>query len=148
MAWAAAALLAAAPAPTVPQPTLPTIALTLETGSGPRRYRVELADTRARQSIGMMGRMSIGRGRGMLFPRNPASRATFWMRDTPLPLDMVFIAEGGRVESIAARVAPLSDAVTSSRGPVVAVLELAGGEAERIGLKPGDRANYRLPAPR
>lgn len=138
---------AAAPALAgTPQTGLRTIALALVTADGrAHRYRVEVAATPAEQATGMMHRRRVPPGTGMLFPRSPPAPAAFWMHDTLVPLDMVFVAPGGTVESIAESVTPRSDAITTSRGRVEAVLELGGGEAARIGLRPGDAVRYRLP---
>lgn len=127
------------------QPPLTAIPLTLVTRASRRTYRVEVARTPAEQAAGMMFRTRMPRDTGMIFPMAPARRAAFWMENTVLPLDLVFIA-GGRVESIAPDATPYSRAFIPSRGAVDAVLELNGGEAARIGLKPGDRVLYRLPA--
>lgn len=151
---ALAALLAlatplAAPAVTMlgatAQPRLATTLLTLVTAGGKHPYRVELARTPEEQARGMMFRTRLARGEGMLFPFDPPREAAFWMENTPLPLDLVFIGTDGRVLNIAARAVPYSRAMIPSRGVAAAVLELNGGEAARIGLKPGDRALYRLP---
>jgi hypothetical protein len=81
------------------------------------------------------------RDRGMLFPVSPPRTASFWMRNTWLPLDLVFIAPGGRVLNVGTGT-PLSESFIESAGPVAAVLEINAGEAVRIGLKPGDRVRW------
>lgn len=129
-----------------PQTGLQVLPLTIERArGGPVTLRVELARTAEQQAHGMMGRLEAPPGTGMLFPRSPPARATFWMRDTPVPLDMIFIGPDKRIESIVADVAPLSDAMTSSRGPVIAVLELGAGEARRLGIAVGDRVRWTIP---
>lgn len=121
---------------------LKSIPLTLRTGDGKsHRYRVELAATAAQQEIGLMHRRSMPRGQGMLFPANPPRVASFWMRDTLIPLDLIFIAPDRRVIAIG-RGQPMSDALIDSGGVVGAILELNAGEAARIGLRPGDRADW------
>ncbi len=107
--------------------------------------RVEVARTVAQQQHGMKGRLHVPPGTGMLFPRNPPQRVAFWMRDTPSPLDMIFVSPNGRIESIAERVRPMSDERTYSRGPVIAVLEIGAGEARRLGLRVGDRVSWGQP---
>lgn len=150
---AALALLVAAGAPSVlardvpaaagaPNRGLKEIDLTLRTADGRKhRYRVELAATPAQQERGMMFRRSMPRGRGMLFPADPPRVASFWMRDTFIPLDIIFIAPDRRVLSIG-RGEPLSERLVDSGGVVMAVLELNAGEAARIGLRPGDQVEW------
>lgn len=126
-----------------PQTGLKIVPLTLVTADGRRHgYKVELAQTQAQQAIGMMHRTRVPAGTGMLFPFDPPRPASFWMRNTPVSLDLVFIGADRRVRNIVAGAVPHSLAMMHSVGPVVAVLELAGGEAERIGLAPGDAANW------
>src|SRR3546814_10021739 len=76
----------------------------------------------------------------MIFPMRPARLASFWMKDTPSPLDIIFIAPGGTVARIAAMTKPYSLDPIDSGVAVEAVLEIAGGRAEQIGLQPGDRS--------
>ena len=78
----------------------------------------------------------------MLFPHKEPRELTMWMRNTYIPLDMVFIRADGTVHRIEAKTEPLSDRIISSKGPVSAVLEIAGGNADRLGLKPGDKVRH------
>mgnify|MGYP000067781819 CR=1 FL=1 len=129
-----------------PQTGLQVLPLTIERARGGTvTLRVELARTPEQQAHGMMGRLEAPPGTGMLFPRSLPARATFWMRDTPVPLDMIFIGPDRRIESIVAHVAPLSDAMTSSKGPVIAVLEVGAGEARRLGVAVGDQVRWTIP---
>lgn len=129
----------------MPQTGLQVIPLAIERTRGGRvTLQVEVARTRQQQAHGMMGRLEVPPGTGMLFPRHPPERATFWMLNTPVSLDMIFIGPDRRIESIAASVKPMSTAMTSSRGPVIAVLEIGAGEAARLGLAVGDRVRWRL----
>ena len=80
----------------------------------------------------------------MLFFYETPQEITMWMRNTYIPLDMVFIRADGTVHRIEARTEPLSENIIASRGDVTACLELAGGAAERLGLKPGDRVEHRF----
>lgn len=122
-----------------PQTGLSIIPLTLERrGKPPLAYRVEVAATPDQQATGMMFRRTMAPATGMLFPMNPPRETAFWMRNTLIPLDLVFIGPDGRIIRIHASARPLNDAPLPSGGKVKAVLELAGGEAARIGLKPGD----------
>lgn len=87
----------------------------------------------------MMFRTRMAPMTGMIFPMDPPRQATFWMENTLIPLDLLFIGADGRIRNIIANAVPKSRAQLPSAGPVAAVLELAGGEADRIGAKPGDR---------
>lgn len=150
---AIAAALCAAAAPTVaiaqvaavteaPNRGLKVIPLSLTTSDGKRhRYQVELAATPEQQQRGLMFRRAMARDRGMLFPFTPARPATFWMRNTWIPLDLIFVGTDRRVLSIG-RGEPMSEALIDSGGPAIAVLELNAGEALRIGLRPGDRVDW------
>lgn len=113
--------------------------LVLATAAGEHVIDVEMAETPEEKAVGLMFRRSVPQGTGMLFPYGVAQEVTMWMRNTFVPLDMIFIRADGVVHRIEARTEPLSERVIASQGPVTAVLELAGGEAERLGVKPGDR---------
>jgi len=122
-----------------PQTGLNVTPLTIKTRDGKRHvYKVELAQTPSQQAHGMMFRTSVRPKTGMLFLMQPPRPASFWMRNTLVSLDLVFIGANGKVRNIIGGAVPLSDAPLSSVGPVAAVLELGAGEAERIGLRPGD----------
>nr|WP_255696921.1 DUF192 domain-containing protein [Sandaracinobacteroides sayramensis] len=126
-----------------PQTGLKVIPLSITTGNGrTHRYRVEVAATAAQQAHGMMFRTKMAPETGMLFPMSPPREAGFWMENTLIPLDLVFIGADRKVRNIAAEAVPHSRATLSSIGPVAAVLELKGGEAARIGLKPGDKVDW------
>jgi uncharacterized membrane protein (UPF0127 family) len=138
------ALLALAPlqaaAQDGPQPRLPTDPLTIVTRDGTaHRFTVEMALTPDQQTVGLMFRTEVRPDEGMLFDWGAPRESTMWMRNTLVPLDMVFIAADGRIHRIAERTVPLSLATVASQGPVRATLELAGGTAERLNLRPGDR---------
>lgn len=133
-------------APAAAQAPLPRTALTLIAGREKRRYAVELARTPAQQAAGMMFRRKMARDEGMLFPFARAEPGvSFWMENTILPLDIIFIGSDARVINIAADCKPLSRNFVYAAGPTLAVLELNGGEAARIGLRPGDKVDYTLP---
>lgn len=127
------------------QPQLTRIPLTLTTASGRHRYKVEVAATPRQQELGLMFRTRMGSAEGMIFPFAPPRPASFWMQNTILPLDLVFIGADGRVLNIAADAVPYSRAFIYSQGAAAAVLELNAGEAARIGLKAGDPVAYKLP---
>jgi uncharacterized membrane protein (UPF0127 family) len=123
----------AAPSP------LPRAPLRIVSGERTHLFQVEIAQTPEEQAQGLMFRRSLAADAGMLFPFNPPRPAGFWMKNTFIPLDMIFIAPGGTIERIAANTVPHSEENVSSRGEVIAVLELAGGRAAELGLKEGDR---------
>jgi uncharacterized protein len=125
-----------------PQDGLKMIPLTIEAGGKLHRYKVEVAATADQQAHGMMFRTEMPPMTGMLFPMSPPRAAGFWMENTLISLDLIFVGSDGRVRNIAAEAVPKSRAVLESMGPVAAVLELKGGEAARIGLKPGDKVSW------
>ncbi len=118
--------------------------LGLITASGTKTIDIEIAVTMEEQMRGLMFRTSLADASGMLFPYTPPRELTMWMKNTYIPLDMVFIRADGVVHRIEARTEPLSETVIASGGPMAAVLELAGGAAERLGLKPGDKVDHPL----
>ena len=119
--------------------------LELVTASGTHALDVELATTPEKQALGLMYRTSLAPNKGMLFFHEGKPRElTMWMRNTYIPLDMVFIRADGTVHHIAARTEPFSERIISSQGPVQAVLEIGGGMAEKLGLKPGDTIRHRF----
>jgi len=127
------------------QPKLPMEPLVIVTRDGTRHaFRVEMALTPAQQMVGLMFRPSVPADEGMLFDWGAPRESAMWMRNTIASLDMLFIAEDGRVHRIAERTVPYSLASIESRGPVRATLELAAGTAERLGLRVGDRVEQRI----
>jgi len=90
-----------------------------------------------------MFREKLPDDRGMLFPYDSPQPLSFWMKNTVIPLDIIFIAPGGRIESIAAQTTPYSLDSVSSHGAAIAVLEIRGGLAAEIGIKPGDIIKWR-----
>lgn len=134
------ALAALAPSPEARSANTGT--LVLRTESGAHSYAVEVAVTDIEKARGLMFRRSLPEDSGMLFSYDPPQAVTMWMRNTYIPLDMIFIAPDGRVHRIEANTEPFSTDVISSGGKVAAVLELNAGQAEKIGLRPGDRVVY------
>lgn len=128
-----------------PQARLPVEALTIVTREGARHvFRVEMAVRPDDQMIGMMFRTGMEPDEGMLFDWGAPRESAMWMRNTLIPLDMIFIAADGRIHRIHERAVPLSLATIESRGPVRATLELLGGTAERLNLRVGDRVEHRI----
>ena len=116
--------------------------LVIRTAKAAHRFDVEVAQTPAEQTRGLMFRRSLAADSGMLFLYLPPQTATFWMKDTLIPLDMLFIRADGTIAMIAARTEPNSLETISAGTPVVAVLELNGGRAEELGIRQGDRVNW------
>lgn len=126
--------------------TLPTDRdpIIVETRSGPVKFSVELALTPADRSTGLMNRQSMPATHGMLFRFDRTRQVLMWMKNTPLPLDMVFINEAGVVAGIAADTTPFSEAIVPSPGPVRYVLELNAGTAAHTGIRAGDKVRHRV----
>ena len=129
----------------------PTEPLSIVTAKGPVEFKVELADEDAERSQGLMWRGSMPADRGMIFDYgqnlelSPQSGRGFWMRNTYIPLDIIFIGPDGRIQSIARNTTPLSEAmIFAGGGPVRAILEINGGLSERLGILPGDRVRHRI----
>ena len=138
---------AAAPAPaecrTLPNPHRGALEpLEVVTASGPVRFQVEIADTDPERQYGLMCRTAIAPDRGMLFEFEAAHPQAFWMHNTLIPLDIIFIAADGKVVSIGRNARPLDDSPVPSGAPAIGVLELAGGRAAEIGLLPGDQVRH------
>ena len=100
---------------------------------------VELALTSESQQRGLMFRTELAESSGMLFVFSDETERTFWMSNTPIPLDILYIRSDATIVSIAARTTPYSEKTIPSRGPARYVLEVPGGWAERHGVKSGDR---------
>lgn len=105
-------------------------------------FRVELAQSRFEQARGLMQRTVLGPDEGMLFPFDPPREASFWMRNTLIPLDLVFIGPDGRILNIAANAVPYDETPLMSEGTAKAVLELNGGRAAQLGIVPGDKVEW------
>ncbi|QIB35920.1 DUF192 domain-containing protein [Ancylobacter pratisalsi] len=118
--------------------------LSIQTRSGPVTFRVEMAETAAERAKGLMYRTELAPDVGMLFDFGVEQPVYMWMKNTYIPLDMVFIRSDGRVASIAADTVPLSTQTISSEVPVSAVLELKAGTAKARGIAVGDRVSHRL----
>jgi uncharacterized membrane protein (UPF0127 family) len=116
--------------------------LVLRTESGDHSFNIEIATTDHERALGLMFRRSLPENAGMLFLYNQPQAAAMWMQNTLIPLDMVFISADGTVHRIESNAEPFSTTIIPSEGPVIGVLELNGGEAAKIGLKPGDKVLY------
>ena len=113
--------------------------LEIASKSGVHVFSVEIADNDAERAKGLMYRKELPEGQGMLFDFHREQEVSFWMQNTYIPLDMVFIRADGRILRIAENTEPLSTKLISSGGPVRAVLEVIGGTTRKLGIAPGDR---------
>jgi hypothetical protein len=135
----------AAPAPTPavhPESGLKVIPLTVTSASGTHRFKVEVAASPAEQARGLMFRTKLRPDEGMIFPMNPPRGASFWMKNTVISLDLIFIAPDGRISNIAAQAIPYDLTPLTSVGPVKAVLEIPGGRAAELGIAAGDKVAW------
>lgn len=121
---------------------LTVIPLKVTSGGKVHTFRVELARTPQEQAKGLMFRTEMGPDEGMIFPFDPPRGASFWMRNTVIPLDLIFVAPDGRISNIAANAVPYDETPLSSLGDAKAVLELNGGRAAQLGIKAGDRVEW------
>ena len=119
-----------------------TSTLIIDTASGPQHFDIEMATTPAEQQQGLMYRTKLAADAGMLFVFPEKQTAVFWMKNTLLPLDMLFIAADGRIADIRERAVPMSEAEISSKVPVKAVLEVNGGTVDRLKIKIGDLVHH------
>lgn len=124
---------------------LPIVALAVESQGKVHKFAVEVASTEAEQAKGLMFRTAMGADEGMIFPRKEARMAAFWMRNTVIPLDIIFIGPDRRILNIGAEAQPYDETPVPSSGPVIAVLELNGGRAAQLGLAPGDKVSWKAP---
>jgi uncharacterized membrane protein (UPF0127 family) len=125
-------------------PIRPAGLQTLEIASktGVHAFTVELADSDTERAKGLMFRRELPEGRGMLFDFHRDQEVSFWMQNTYIPLDMIFIRGDGRILRIAENTEPLSTRLIPSGGPVRAVLEVIAGTARKLGIAPGDRVGH------
>ena len=93
--------------------------------------------------MGLMYRNALAPDRGMIFPFDPPRQASFWMRNTLIPLDMIFIRTDGTIANIAANTVPFSEEPVLSEGDVAAVLEIAGGRSAELGIRAGDKVSWK-----
>jgi uncharacterized membrane protein (UPF0127 family) len=121
---------------------LPVVPLTISACRKAHKFRVEVAATSDQQAQGLMFRTAMGADEGMIFPMKPARPASFWMHNTVLPLDIIFIGTNGRIITIAANAVPYDDTPLASGGFASGVLELNGGRAAQLGIKVGDKVAW------
>jgi uncharacterized membrane protein (UPF0127 family) len=125
----------------VPQTGLEEVKLVIRSGNAVHRFTVEIARTREQQQHGMMFRTGLAPDRGMIFPSDPPQNVSFWMKNTLIPLDIIFVRADGTIARITTAV-PRSETPVPSGEPIVAVLEIAGGRAAELRIKEGDRVEW------
>ena len=130
--------------PAAAQVVFETSPLAIESGAGTLSFEVELAISPEQRRQGLMFRERLDADQGMLFDFGRTAPVTMWMRNTFIPLDMLFIAADGRIARIVADTEPLSDAVIGSGGPVRAVLELPAGTSAERGIVVGNRVVHAI----
>ena len=121
-----------------------TESLKITTAGGAVTFQVEVMRTDAQRGKGLMFRRYMPDDRGMLFDFKQEQPVSMWMRNTYLPLDMIFITKTGKILSITENTEPLSDAIISSNGPAFGVLEVNAGLVARHGIKVGDQVDHAL----
>jgi hypothetical protein len=138
--WTAAAPAFAAQAASAETMKFDRELLTIRTAKGAtHKFTVELAASDAQLEFGLMYRKTMAADHGMLFDFGTPRSVMMWMKNTVLPLDMLFLDRSGTITHIAANAAPFSEAIISSDGPVLYVIELNAGIAGKLGLAVGDR---------
>ncbi|MDE1936075.1 DUF192 domain-containing protein [Bradyrhizobium sp.] len=118
--------------------------LEIVTKTGVRVFSVEMATTEAEKTTGLMYRKELPEGKGMLFDFTPEQEVSMWMKNTYIPLDMIFIRADGRILRIAENTEPLSTKIIPSRGLAKGVLEVIAGTAQKYGIRPGDLVAHPL----
>jgi uncharacterized membrane protein (UPF0127 family) len=121
---------------------LEQVTLVVDSGSTRHQFTVEVARTAEEQATGLMNRQALAPDRGMIFPFADPRVASFWMKNTLIPLDMIFVRADGSIANIEANTVPLSLQPVYSVEPVIAVLEIAGGRAAELGIRPGDKVSW------
>lgn len=118
--------------------------LEIVTKSGVHVFTVEMAKTEQERATGLMYRKELAEGRGMLFDFSPEQPVSMWMKNTFIPLDMIFIRSDGRILRIAENTEPHSEKIISSGGLAKGVLEVIGGTARKYRIQAGDRVAHPL----
>ena len=124
------------------QTGLQRVPLTVTSANGVHRFTVDVARTPQEQARGLMHVRSLAPDRGMIFPYDPPQPVAFWMRNTLIPLDMIFVRADGTIARVAANTTPHSLEPLGAGEPVAAVLEIAGGRSAELGIKAGDRVEW------
>jgi len=133
---------ARAEAPRTAPSGLDLVPLEIRSQNATHHFTVEVARSPDQQSQGLMYRNALGSDEGMIFPFQFPRPASFWMRNTLIPLDMIFIRADGTIARIAANTTPLSEESVMSGEPVAAVLEIKGGRSAELGIAEGDNVTW------
>lgn len=142
MAWLGLLMGLAAPAAQAGGPVAP---LVIDTASGPHRFTVEWQQTEVERERGLMDRKSMARDHGMLFDFRPSPvPVVFWMKDTYIPLDIIFVGGDGRVVNVKHDAKPMDESMIPSNAPTLGVLELDAGVAKAIGVEVGDKVEHAM----
>jgi uncharacterized membrane protein (UPF0127 family) len=122
------------------------VPLTIRSKSGTHRFTVQVAETADEQERGLMFYRSLRPDQGMIFPYDPPQDVAFWMKNTLIPLDIIFIRADGTIARIT-RAKALDETQLPSGEPIAAVLEIRGGRAAELGIKPGDTVEWGTHSP-
>ncbi|MEI9997233.1 MAG: DUF192 domain-containing protein [Rhizomicrobium sp.] len=139
MSFAAFALVLLAAVPASAAPRLPVETVVIQTGHGEHAFQMEVAADETSRATGLMRRTHLARDAGMLFDFRTVVMTAFWMKDTPLPLDIIFVRADGTISTIAANAVPYSTAEIAAAEPIRAVIEIRGGLSRELGIVPGNR---------
>lgn len=118
------------------------VPLTVASKGKVHRFVVEIAASPQQQQTGLMNRQEMARDRGMIFPLDEVRQASFWMKNTLIPLDIIFVRADGSIANIAANTVPMSLEPVYSDGEVGSVLEINGGLSAELGIGPGDKVSW------
>ena len=127
--------------PSPPDHPLPHTELVIDTNAGEAKFDVEVAGDWRSQEYGLMNRKSLPPHTGMIFDFHSPTMTSFWMKNTLIPLDMIFIKNDGTISSVAPDATPMSLTSIPSQEPIRAVLEIYGGEAAKLGIYPGAKVH-------
>jgi uncharacterized membrane protein (UPF0127 family) len=130
-----------APSDSRPQSGLREVPLTIRSGTGAHHFTVEIAATQQQQETGLMFRKSLAGDRGMIFPYDPPQEVAFWMQNTLIPLDIIYIRSDGTIARIT-KAKAMDTTPLPSGEPIVCVLEIRSGRAAELGIKEGDIATW------
>jgi uncharacterized protein len=117
------------------------VPLTIHSATGTHAFKVQVAATPEQQEHGLMFYRSLGPDQGMIFPYDPPQAVSFWMKNTLIPLDIIFIRADGTIARIT-HAKPLDETALPSGEPVAAVLEIRGGRAAELGVREGDKVDW------
>jgi len=121
---------------------LEQVPVIIQSSTGKHQFSMEVARTPEQQAKGLMFRQSIAPDRGMIFPYDTPTDVSFWMKNTLIPLDLVFVRPNGTVGRVAADAVPMSLEPIPSLEPISAVIEIAGGRAAELKIKEGDKVSW------